>query len=86
LAEVQQVVADEISRFNGVALAVSTNGLASELPDGLMVATTHGLPRRYDTYIPIAFAGKGIPAQKISRRVEAVDITTTLSLLATKYN
>jgi arylsulfatase A-like enzyme len=49
--------------------------------DGLMVATTHGSPWRYDTYVPIIFAGMGIPAQRINRMVNTVDIAPTLSLL-----
>ena len=47
----------------------------------LTVAATHGSPWRYDTYVPLIFAGMGIPAQRISRLVETVDIAPTLSLL-----
>ncbi len=49
--------------------------------DGLMVATTHGSPWRYDTYVPIIFAGMGIRARRINRKVATVDIAPTLSLL-----
>jgi predicted AlkP superfamily pyrophosphatase or phosphodiesterase len=49
--------------------------------DGLTVAATHGSPWRYDTYVPIMFAGGGIAAQQIARRVESIDIAPTLSLL-----
>jgi hypothetical protein len=49
--------------------------------DGLVVAATHGSPWRYDTYVPIIFAGKNIPAQKIPRLVHTVDIAPTLSLI-----
>ncbi len=49
--------------------------------DGLTVAATHGSPWRYDTYVPIIFAGMGIPAQRIDRLVHTVDIAPTLSLL-----
>ena len=48
---------------------------------GLTVASTHGSPWRYDTFVPIIFAGANIPAQRISRRVETVDIAPTLSAL-----
>jgi hypothetical protein len=47
----------------------------------LKVAATHGSPWRYDTYVPIIFAGMEIPAQRITRRVHTVDIAPTLSLL-----
>ena len=49
--------------------------------DGLRVAATHGSPWRYDTYVPIIFAGMGIPAQRIDRLVHTIDIAPTLSLL-----
>ena len=49
--------------------------------DGLMVATTHGSPWRYDTYVPIIFAGMGIRTRRINRKVATVDIAPTLSLL-----
>ncbi len=114
-AEVELAVAEELTRFDGVALAVSSSALrAGRVPDtplmksilrnynanrsgdvyvvfepnrfindfdGLRVATTHGSPWRYDTYVPIIFAGMGIPAQRINRRVHTVDIAPTLSLL-----
>jgi predicted AlkP superfamily pyrophosphatase or phosphodiesterase len=44
------------------------------------VATVnHGSPWVYDTYVPIIFAGAELKAQRISRRVQTVDIATTLS-------
>ena len=49
--------------------------------DGLRVAATHGSPWRYDTYVPIIFAGMGISARRIDRLVHTVDIAPTLSLL-----
>ena len=116
LAQVQDAVAMEISRFDGVALAVSSTALAQgNIPDsslynsvkrnfnpdrsgdiylvfspnrfindfdGLNVAVTHGSPWRYDTYVPIMFAGMGISHKKITRPVETVDIAPTLSLIA----
>ena len=36
---------------------------------------------RYDTYVPVIFAGMGIPAQRITRMVHTVDIAPTLSLM-----
>jgi len=114
-AEVEDAVVDELNRFDGVALAVSSRALNSgKVPDtplvqsilrnynpnrsgdiyvvfqpnrfindfdGLTVAATHGSPWRYDTYVPIIFAGMGIPAQRINRMVHTVDIAPTLSLI-----
>ena len=47
--------------------------------DGLSVACVHGSPWRYDTYVPIFFAGNGIRPQTVSRRVHTVDVAITLS-------
>lgn len=47
--------------------------------DGLTVAATHGSPWNYDTYVPIVFAGAGIKAKHVARRVHTVDIAPTLS-------
>jgi predicted AlkP superfamily pyrophosphatase or phosphodiesterase len=114
-AEVERAVAEELTRFDGVSLAVSSSALdVGSVPntpliqsilrnynpsrsgdiylvfqpnrfindfDGLAVATTHGSPWRYDSYVPIIFAGMGIPAQRINRMVHTVDIAPTLSLL-----
>jgi hypothetical protein len=114
-AEVERAVAPGLTRFDGVALALSSRELREgDLPetpiltsilrnynptrsgdiyvvfephrfiadfDGFRVAVTHGSPWRYDTYVPIIFAGAGLQAQRLSRLVHPVDIAPTLSLL-----
>ncbi len=111
--EVEQAVAAELLKFQGVAQAIGSSALLEgNLPDtplnqailnnfnpnrsgdiyvvfephwfindfdGLTVATTHGSPWRYDTYVPIVFAGAGIPAQQVQRRVLTVDVAPTLA-------
>jgi len=47
--------------------------------DGLTVASTHGSPWTYDTFVPLIFAGAGVPAQRIHRRVHTVDVAPTLA-------
>lgn len=47
--------------------------------DGLTVASTHGSPWRYDTYVPVIFAGAGLKPQSVSRAVTPYDIASTLS-------
>ena len=113
--EIELAVAEELTHFDGVALAVSSSALNfGMVPDtpliqsilrnynptrsgdiyvvfdpnrfindfgGLTVAATHGSPWRYDSYVPIIFAGIGIPAQRISRLVHTIDIAPTLSLI-----
>jgi hypothetical protein len=44
------------------------------------IAAIHGSPWAYDTYVPIVFAGNGVPAQKVSRRVAPTDIAATLAV------
>jgi hypothetical protein len=106
-AEVEHAVAEELTRFDGVALALPSSALASgRLPDmplitsvlrnynprrsgdiylvfepnrfindfdGLTVAATHGSPWRYDTFVPIMFAGKeflpGTLAARLRRKI-----------------
>jgi hypothetical protein len=43
------------------------------------IAAIHGSPWVYDTYVPIFFAGNGLPAQIIGRRVAPTDIAATLA-------
>lgn len=47
--------------------------------DGLTVASTHGSPWRYDTFVPIIFVGNGLTAKNIFREVHTVDIALTLA-------
>jgi len=109
----EAAVIEELSRFKGVSLAVSSAALRrGNLPDthlyrsvinnfhlkrsgdiyivfepnwfindfdGLTVASTHGSPWNYDTHVPIVFAGAGLHAQTVDRRVLSVDIAPTLS-------
>lgn len=50
--------------------------------DGLSVTVTHGSPWRYDTFVPIMFAGFGVPPAQVTRRVHTVDVALTLSAVA----
>ena len=47
--------------------------------DGLIVASTHGSPWRYDTYVPVIFAGAGLKAMRVDRTVTPYDIAPTLA-------
>ena len=47
--------------------------------ESIPLCTIHGSPWRYDTYVPIMFAGAGVPAQRINRSVHPVDIASTLA-------
>ncbi|MEM6577599.1 MAG: alkaline phosphatase family protein [Pseudomonadota bacterium] len=45
------------------------------------ISVMHGSPWRYDTHVPIMFAGPGIPPQQVDRPVDTVDVAVTLSTL-----
>jgi predicted AlkP superfamily pyrophosphatase or phosphodiesterase len=109
----EAAVIDELSRFHGVSLAVSSTALRrGNLPDthlyrsvinnfnpkrsgdifivfepnwfindfdGLTVASTHGSPWQYDTYVPIVFAGADLAPRIVHRKVHTIDIAPTLS-------
>jgi len=47
--------------------------------EGLTVASTHGSPWRYDTYVPVVFAGMGLRSRIVDRRVQTVDVAVTLA-------
>jgi len=112
-AEVEQAVAEELVKFDGVAAAVSSTALrTASLPDtallrtilknfhpkrsgdiyvvfepnvfitdfdGLTVASTHGSPWRYDTFVPVIFAGTDMEPRTVSRPVTPYDVAPTLA-------
>jgi predicted AlkP superfamily pyrophosphatase or phosphodiesterase len=47
--------------------------------DGLQVASVHGSPWRYDTFVPVIFAGMDLKPQQIAREITPYDIAPTLS-------
>jgi predicted AlkP superfamily pyrophosphatase or phosphodiesterase len=49
--------------------------------DGLPAAVTHGSPWRYDTYVPVVFAGGSLSARRIYREIQTVDVATTLAAI-----
>ncbi len=113
--EVEQAVAGELMKMEGVALAVSSTAMReNRLPDapliraalrgynprrsgdillifqphhfinefdGEVVTCSHGSPWRYDTFVPIVFAGGHSSARRVHRRVEPVDIAPTLAAI-----
>ena len=47
--------------------------------DGLAVASTHGSPWRYDTFVPVIFAGAGLKPGIVSRPITPYDVAPTLA-------
>jgi predicted AlkP superfamily pyrophosphatase or phosphodiesterase len=68
-------------RSGDIYVVFSPNRFINDM-DGLSVTVTHGSPWRYDTYVPIIFAGYGIDPQVLSRRVHTVDVAITLAAIA----
>ena len=52
---------------------------AYEMDDITEMAAIHASLWKYDTYVPIFFAGHGVPAQRIARPVTPYDIAATLA-------
>ena len=48
---------------------------------GETVAANHGGPWRYDTYVPVVFAGGKIKPERIDREIEPKDIAPTLTAI-----
>ena len=115
LAQVQKVVANEVEKFDGVALAVTSNDIEQgKTPqdylhtlvvnnhsknrsgdiyvvleahrfvadmEGLTVAATHGSPWRYDTFVPLIFAGFNLDDEVVYDDVSTTDLAVTLSAI-----
>ncbi len=47
--------------------------------DGLSVASAHGSLWSYDSHVPVIVSGPGVPAGRITRRVETVDVAPTIA-------
>ena len=103
------VIAAELERQDGIAVAVSTLALPGRqntpviemirnnthplrsgdiyvaqapywfLQEKGPIAVMHGSPWRYDTYVPIIFAGANVEPRTIHRRVHPVDVAPTLA-------
>ncbi len=65
-------------RSGDIYLVFEPNVFISDF-DGLMVASSHGSPWRYDTFVPVIFAGSGLPNAKVDRPVTPYDIAPTLA-------
>ena len=66
-------------RSGHIYIVTEPNWFINEF-DGLSVASTHGSPWKYDTHVPIIFAGNGLSGKEVFRKVETVDVALTLSL------
>jgi predicted AlkP superfamily pyrophosphatase or phosphodiesterase len=65
-------------RSGDIYLVLDSNVFVNDF-DGLVVATTHGSPWNYDTFVPIFFSGPAIGPETVTRPVTPYDIAATLS-------
>ncbi|MBW1790514.1 MAG: alkaline phosphatase family protein [Deltaproteobacteria bacterium] len=107
--KVEQAIADALTDFDGIALAVASSRLSAQGANPLLdqvrnnhhisrsgdiyiiqepywflfakgpVVAMHGTPWRYDTHVPIMFAGPAIDPQTIHRLVHPVDVAPTIA-------
>jgi predicted AlkP superfamily pyrophosphatase or phosphodiesterase len=49
--------------------------------DGQTVASVHGSPWRYDTFVPVIFVRPRVAAQQVFREIATVDVAPTLSAI-----
>ncbi len=47
--------------------------------DGLIVASTHGSPWQYDSFVPVIFAGAGLQPRRVYREIQTIDVARTLA-------
>jgi predicted AlkP superfamily pyrophosphatase or phosphodiesterase len=69
---------DHRTRSGDVYLVFEPNHFINEF-EGLEVSASHGSVWRYDTHVPIAFAGAGVAARVVHRRVRTTDVAPTLA-------
>lgn len=67
-----------LKRSGDIYLVFEPNVFINDF-DGLTVASTHGSPWRYDTFVPVIFAGAGLQPQSVSRAITPYDIAPTLA-------
>ena len=51
--------------------------LSCALPIGFLCPMTHGSPWRYDTKVPVVFAGGDLNARRVYREIQTVDLAPT---------
>ncbi|WP_299005239.1 alkaline phosphatase family protein [uncultured Shewanella sp.] len=66
------------SRSGDIHLIFSPQTFINEL-DGLEVASMHGSPWQYDTYVPVIFAGMQLQAKTVNRAITPYSIAPTIA-------
>jgi len=69
-----------VTRSGDIMVAFAPHRFVNEF-DGLTVASAHGSPWNYDTFVPVIFAGWSIDDGEVNHKINTVDIAPTLSNL-----
>ena len=68
-------------RSGDILILFKAHYFANDVKSGMIMASNHGGPWTYDTFVPIIFAGNGIKGKQIYSPVKPNDIAPTLSAI-----
>ena len=66
-------------RSGDILILFEPHCFANDMDGGAIMASNHGGPWTYDTFVPVIFAGNGLKGKQIFRAVKPNDIAPTLS-------
>lgn len=68
-------------RSGDILILFEPHCFANDMDGGAIMATNHGGPWSYDTYVPVIFAGMGLEGKQVFKAVRPNDIAPTLSAI-----
>jgi len=68
-------------RSGDILILFEPHCFANDMDGGAIMASNHGGPWSYDTYVPVIFAGNGLKGKQIFKRIRPNDIAPTLSAI-----
>ena len=68
-------------RSGDILILFEPHCFANDMDGGAIMASNHGGPWSYDTYVPVIFAGSALKGKQIFKRIRPNDIAPTLSAI-----
>ncbi len=68
-------------RSGDILILFEPHCFANDMDGGMIMASNHGGPWRYDTFVPVIFAGGALQGKQIYRDIRPNDIAPTLSAI-----
>jgi len=68
-------------RSGDILILFEPHCFANDMDGGAVMASNHGGPWSYDTFVPVIFAGSGLKGKQIFKRIRPNDIAATLSAI-----